>query len=101
MRSAHARRLSPALVVSLVALFVALAGNASAVVKVVPLAKRALVADNAKRLNGLSAKQLGAASATAAIEVALAQSPAGATARKYGCRARDGEERFTRANRLG
>jgi hypothetical protein len=47
---------SPALVVALLALFVALSGTAVAagVVHIVPLAKRALVADNAKKLNGVS-----------------------------------------------
>jgi hypothetical protein len=42
---------SPALVISLVALFVALGGTAVAA-GIVPLAQRALVADNAKKLQG-------------------------------------------------
>jgi hypothetical protein len=42
---------SPAMMVALLALFVALSGTAVAA-GVVPLAKRALVADNAKKLNG-------------------------------------------------
>ncbi len=43
------RRLSPAFVVAMIALFVALGGTAGAVVTAaVPLAKRALVADTAK-----------------------------------------------------
>jgi hypothetical protein len=47
---------SPAMAVALVALFVALTGTAGAVVSAaVPLAKRALVADNAKKLNGETA----------------------------------------------
>jgi hypothetical protein len=66
-----------ALVLSLLALL-AVAGNANAIVtNVVPLAKRALVADNAKKLNGLSATQLAGASTTAAVRAALVQSPAG------------------------
>ena len=44
---------SPAFVVALAALFVALGGTAGAVVNAaVPLARRALVADNAKKLGG-------------------------------------------------
>ena len=71
-------RVSPALVVSVIALFVALAGTAGAAEQAaVPLAKRALVADNAKKLGGLTAKQLGTAAATAAVTAALNQSPAG------------------------
>jgi hypothetical protein len=46
------RRVSPALVVAMIALFVALCGSAGAVVTAtVPLAKRALVADRAKVAN--------------------------------------------------
>src|SRR3990172_11845751 len=68
------KRPSPAFVVAMVALFVALGGTAGAVVNAaVPLAKRALVADNAKKLGGQTAAQI-SAKATAA---ALAQSPAG------------------------
>lgn len=51
------RKPSPGLVVAMVALFVALAGSAVAA-GVVPLAKRALVADNALKLNGKSAAQI-------------------------------------------
>jgi hypothetical protein len=69
------RRPSTALVIAMIALFVALGGTAGAVVTAaVPLAKRALVADNAKKLEGKSAAQIGAAAAAAA----LSQSPAGA-----------------------
>jgi len=50
---------SPALVIAVLALFVALSGTAVAA-GVVPLAKRALVADNAKKLNGLSAGAIAA-----------------------------------------
>ena len=46
---------SPAFVIALLALFVALAGTAGAVTSVVPLATRALNADNAKKLNGQTA----------------------------------------------
>ena len=47
------KRPSPAFVVAMVALFVALGGTAGAVVTAaVPLAKRALVADNAKKVGG-------------------------------------------------
>jgi hypothetical protein len=47
------------MVIALIALFVALSGTAVAA-GIVPLAKRALVADNAKKLNGLSAGALAA-----------------------------------------
>jgi hypothetical protein len=50
---------SPALVVALVALFVALSGTAVAA-GVVPLAKRSLKADNALKLQGRTAAQLAA-----------------------------------------
>ena len=72
------RRPSTALIVSMVALFVALGGTAGAVVTAaVPLAKRALVADNAKKVGGLTAAQLGTAAAQAGAKVALSESPAG------------------------
>jgi hypothetical protein len=48
---------SPALVVALIALFVALSGTAVAA-GIVPLAKRALSADNAKKVGGKTAAQL-------------------------------------------
>lgn len=51
------RRPSPALVVAFAALFVALSGTAVAA-GIVPLAKRALVADNAKKLQGKTSAQL-------------------------------------------
>lgn len=58
---------SPALVVSIIALFIALGGTAGAVVtQAVPLARRALVADNAKRLGGQTPAQLTIRAATAA-----------------------------------
>lgn len=53
------KRPSPALVVAMIALFVAFGGTAGAVVSAaVPLAKRALVADNAKKLGGQTSAQL-------------------------------------------
>jgi hypothetical protein len=53
------KRPSPALLVAMIALFVALGGTAGAVVTAaVPLAKRALVADNAKKLAGQTPAQL-------------------------------------------
>jgi hypothetical protein len=68
------KRPSPAFVVATVALFVALGGTAGAVVTAaVPLAKRALVADNAKKLGGQTPAQVAAQGAKAA----LALSPAG------------------------
>jgi hypothetical protein len=78
MKGLKMRRPSPALVVATVALFVALGGTAGAVVTAaVPLAKRALVADNAKKVGGLTAVQLGSAAAQAGAKVALSESPAG------------------------
>ena len=59
------RRPSPALVVATIALFVALGGSAGAVVTAaVPLAKRALVADNAKKVGGQTPAQIATAAAT-------------------------------------
>ena len=64
------KRPSAALVVAMVALFVALGGTAGAVVNAaVPLAKRALSADNAKKLNGLTAKQIATVGAQAGAEL--------------------------------
>jgi hypothetical protein len=75
MKGPRMRRPTPAFVVGMIALFVALGGTAGAVVTAaVPLAKRALVADNAKKVGGVSAAQLGGA----AVQAALRQSPAGA-----------------------
>jgi hypothetical protein len=75
MNGLKMRRPSPALAVATVALFVALGGTAGAVVTAaVPLAKRALVADNAKKLGGQTAAQVAAQGAKAAV----ALSPAGA-----------------------
>ena len=55
----HLRRPSPALVVALVALFMSLSGTAVAA-GVVPVAKRALFANNAGKLQGRSARQIAA-----------------------------------------
>jgi hypothetical protein len=75
MNGLKMRRPTPALVVGMIALFVALGGTAGAVVTAaVPLAKRALVADNAKKVGGVTAVQLGGA----AVQAALKESPAGA-----------------------
>jgi hypothetical protein len=52
-------RPSPALIVALIALFVALSGTAVAA-GIVPLAKRALSADNAQKLGGKTAVQVAA-----------------------------------------
>ncbi|HLF69266.1 MAG TPA: hypothetical protein VI503_07940 [Gaiellaceae bacterium] len=57
-------RLSPAFVVAMLALFFALGGTAGAIAtQAVPLAKRALVADNAKKVGGQTAAQITAAAA--------------------------------------
>jgi hypothetical protein len=78
MNGLKMRRPTPALVVGMIALFVALGGTAGAVVTAaVPLAKRALVADNAKKVGGFTAAQLGGAAAAAGAKAALAESPAG------------------------
>ena len=53
------RFFNPAMVVALLALFVALSGTAVAA-GVVPLAKRALIADNASKLQGKTAAQVAA-----------------------------------------
>lgn len=50
------RKPSPAMVVALLALFIAMGGTA--VAAAVPLAKRALVADNARKLGGRTANQI-------------------------------------------
>ncbi len=68
------KRPSAGLVIAMIALFVALGGTAGAVVTAaVPLAKRALTADNSKKLNGFTANQI----ASAAVRVSLQESPAG------------------------
>jgi hypothetical protein len=58
------RRPSAALVVAMISLFVALGGTAGAVVTAaVPLAKRALMADNARKVGGQTATQIAAQAA--------------------------------------
>jgi hypothetical protein len=59
MHLGTSRRFSPAFVVAMIALFVALGGTAGAVAtQAVPLAKRALTADNAKKLGGQTSAQI-------------------------------------------
>jgi hypothetical protein len=78
MHLQRSRRLSPAFVVAMIALFVALGGTAGAVVTAtVPLAKRALVADNAKKLGGQTSAQI---ISKAASQAASAPGPASTAA---------------------
>jgi hypothetical protein len=78
MHLQRSRRLSPAFVVAMIALFVALGGTAGAVVTAtVPLAKRALLADNAKKLGGQTATQI---ASRAASQAANAPGPASTAA---------------------
>jgi hypothetical protein len=56
------------MIVALLALFVALSGTAVAA-GVVPLAKRALTADNAKKLNGFTATQIATVGALAGAKL--------------------------------
>jgi hypothetical protein len=49
---------SPAMAVAVLALFIALGGTSFAAVEIVPLAKRALVANNALKLNGQTLNQI-------------------------------------------
>lgn len=59
MKERSSRRSTAALVVAMLSLFVALSGTAGAVVSAaVPLAKRALVADNAKKVGGQTPAQI-------------------------------------------
>jgi hypothetical protein len=60
MRGRRLHPPSPALVVAVLALFAALSGTAVAA-GIVPVAKRALVADNAKKLGGETAAQVASA----------------------------------------
>lgn len=75
---------SPAMGVALIALFVALSGTATAVtVATVPLAKRALVADNAKKVGGQTSAALMAKAAQdsrAAVATAAASPGPASTA---------------------
>lgn len=65
------RSVNPALVIAVIALFVSLGGTAVAAGVIVPLAKRALVADNAKNAKKLQGK-------TPAAVAALAPKPSAA-----------------------
>ncbi len=66
MLGSRFKRPTPAFVVAMIALFVALGGTAGAVATAtVPLAKRALVADNAKKLGGQTSAQIVARAAQA------------------------------------
>ncbi len=65
------KRPSPAFVVAMVALFVGLGGTAGAVAtQAVPLAKRALVAENAKKLGGQTSAQLTSRAVQQAVQQA-------------------------------
>ncbi|MGZ4412115.1 MAG: hypothetical protein ACXVY8_08265 [Gaiellaceae bacterium] len=66
MKKKGLRMPSPALVIAVIALFVALSGTAIAA-GVVPLAKRALVADNSKKFGGATPKQFLSAAASIPI----------------------------------
>jgi hypothetical protein len=57
---ARLHRPSPGMIVALLALFVSLTGTSIAAVSIVPLASRALSADNAKKLGGKSPAQVAA-----------------------------------------
>ena len=75
------KRPTPAFVVALVALFFALGGTAGAIAtQAVPLAKRALVADNAKKVGGQTVAQLSAQAVKAAQAAAAAPGPASTAA---------------------
>ena len=66
MFASRFKRPTPAFLIAMLALFVALGGTAGAVATAtVPLAKRALVAENAKRLGGQTSAQIVAKAAQA------------------------------------
>ena len=95
MNERKTRRPSAALVVAMISLFVALSGTAGAVVSAaVPLAKRALVADNAKKLGGQTASQI---ASQAAAQPGPASTAAGLIVVKTGSwsQAADGGRDFT------
>jgi hypothetical protein len=69
------RGVSPALAIALLALFISLTGTAVAAGVVVPLAKRALVADNAKKLGGKTAVQVAALAPRRAPNVVVKTAP--------------------------
>jgi hypothetical protein len=73
MNAPRIRRPSPAFVVAMIALFVALGGTAGAVAtQAVPLAKRALMAENAKKLGGQTSAQLTSKAVQQAVQQASA-----------------------------
>jgi hypothetical protein len=81
MQGQRSKRLSPAFVVAMIALFVALGGTAGAVAtQAVPLAKRALTADNAKKLGGQTSAQVVSRATRAATAAAQAPGPASTAA---------------------
>src|SRR5918996_731886 len=81
MHIQRSRRLSPAFVVAMIALFVALGGTAGAVAtQAVPLAKRALTAENAKKLGGKTSAQIVSQATKAAQTAAKAPGPASTAA---------------------
>jgi hypothetical protein len=78
MNVTRIKRPSPAFVVATIALFVGLGGTAGAVAtQGVPLAKRALVAENAKKLGGQTSAQI---TAKAAQQASRAPGPASTAA---------------------
>lgn len=78
MNGLRMRHPSPAFVIAMIALFVTLGGTAGAVVTAaVPLAKKALLAENAKKLGGQTSAQIVAQASAKGAQVALQQSPAG------------------------
>jgi len=82
MNGSKIKRPSPALVVAMAALLFALGGTAGAVVtQAVPLAKRALMADNAKKLGGQTSTQI---ASTAAAQPGPASTAAGLVSIKTG-----------------
>lgn len=88
-------RPSAALVISMIALFVALGGTAGAVVTAaVPLAKRALVADNAKKLGGQTSSQLVSQAAAAPGPASTASGLITVKSAPFALSA-DGQGRFT------
>ena len=71
MNAPWIKRPSPAFVIAMIALFVGLTGTAGAVAtQVVPLAKRALVAENAKKLGGQTAAQISSRAVQHAVQQA-------------------------------
>jgi hypothetical protein len=77
MERQRTKRVTPAFVVAMVALFVALGGTAGAVAtQAVPLAKRALSADNAKKLGGKTSAQIVSQASQAARAAAQEPGPA-------------------------